>query len=149
MKYLCIDFENEHYWLEIGNEGYALRQLIIEANGQCHVSCFEDCLAEGIINEKEIDGYIVPITQYEFDIEWNIATTEKRERWNFLRKHYPIGKEVSCKAMYSYPQGWILNAGSLLGIYQGTLNLQPETSLKGRIVGYDEVNMWVVVSNEV
>ena len=148
MKYLLVDFENEHYWLEIGDEGYALRQLIIEADGQYHVSCLEDCLAEGIIDENELDGKVHPITQHEFEIKWSSATTEKRKLWNVFIKKYPIGKEVECKAKYYYPQGWIMDMGLLLGIYQGALNLHPDTLLSGRVIGYDEVNMWVVISIE-
>ena len=148
MKYIIIDFENEQYWLETGDEGYAIRQLIFDINGQCHISCLEDCLAEGQIDEEEFDGNIYHITKHEFDIKWNAATTEKRKLWDVLKKQYPMGKEVEGITMYSYPQGWILNIGHLLGVCQSSLNLNPGTTLSGRIIGYDEVNMWVVISFE-
>jgi len=149
MKYLHIDFEDEHYWLEIGDESYALRQLVIEDNGLCHLSCLEDCLAEGIINEKEFDGEVYLITQNEFDNMWDTATMEKRKFWDILKKKYPIGKRVKGKTLYSYPQGWILSIGQLIGICQDVCNLQPNTSFKGQIIGYDEVNMWAIVSIDI
>ena len=54
MKYLVTKFDSEQYWIEVGNDGYALRQIIIDADNNEHVSCIEDCLAEGVIGESRI-----------------------------------------------------------------------------------------------
>jgi len=148
MKYLLIEFDNEQYWLEIGNEGYALRQIIIDIDGHIHISCLEDCLAEGIFDENELAGEIRYILQCEFEKEWNIVTLEERKQWAILKKQYIIGKGVECKVKYSYPQGWILDAGQSLGICKSDLELYPNELLNGIINGYDEVNMWVLISVE-
>ena len=123
MRYLIINFDNEQYWLEIADDDYALRQIIIDANGRFHVSCSEDCLTEGIINESELAGELHLITQYEFESKWAIATVEERKLWNILKNQYPIGKAVEGKALYSYPQGWILGIGQSLGICKCDIGL--------------------------
>lgn len=146
MKYLLINFEDEQYWLEIGTDGYALRQIIIDADKQTHVSCIEDCLAEGIIREGELDGKISTITQYEFESRWNIVTLEKRKSWDILKEQYPIGKVVECKVKYFYPQGCILEIGELRGICNVKPDVYPNDYIKGKVNGYDETNMWLLIS---
>lgn len=148
MKYIYIKYDNEQYWLEIGIEGYALRQIIIDNDGQIYISCLEDCLAEGIIKENELGGEILSIMQREFENKWNAVTLEKRKQWDIRKKQYAIGKGVECKVKYSYPQGWILEIGQSLGICKSNLKLYPNELLKGIISGYDEVNMWVLISVE-
>ncbi|MDR1180756.1 MAG: hypothetical protein LBL13_02095 [Bacteroidales bacterium] len=148
MKYLLIEFDNEQQWLEIGDAGHTLRQLVIEADGQIHVSCLEDCLAEGIINENELGGTIHSIAQHEFENKWNAVTAKERQRWNILKERYPIGTEVECTVKYSYPQGWVTDLDGLLGICKCDLSLYPGQLLSGQIGGYDEENMWLVISKK-
>jgi hypothetical protein len=145
MKYIFINYNDEQYWIEIGNDGYALRQIIIEPNSEIHVSCSEDCLAEGIINAGELDGKIQLVEQDAFESRWNNATAGKRKNWEDIKMMYPIGKEVECRVKYSYPQGWILELGQWLGVCKGSLTFQPEQMIFGHINGYDDVNMWLCV----
>lgn len=145
MKYLFINFDNEKYWLEIGIEGKALRQIIIDNVGKVHVSCLEDCLAEGIINENELEGEISSINRNEFEDKWDIYTLEERKKWLSLKNNYSIGEKVECKVKYSYPQGWIVDLGQLLGVCKYDSKLLPNEIIQGTIIGYDEVNMWIII----
>ena len=120
MKYLLIEFEEE-YWIEVGTDGYALRQIIIDTEKNVQVSSMEDCLAEGPIDENDLDGTIKLITIHEFEENWNKATLKKRELWGIQKTKYPIGKEVSFQVAYNYPQGWVLKVEDLIGIYSGKL----------------------------
>lgn len=53
MKYLFSEFDSEQFWIEVDHDGYALRQIIIDADNKVHVSCIEDYLAEGTIDEND------------------------------------------------------------------------------------------------
>ena len=77
MKYLLIEFEEEEYWIEVGTDGYALRQIVFYNDKNVHISSLEDCLAEGPINENDLDGTIKLITKHEFEEYWNKATLKK------------------------------------------------------------------------
>ena len=70
MKYLLIKYGEENYWYELDDEGYAIRQIILDEHCQIHVSCLEDCLAEGPVNEEELEGSIENISKREFDMLW-------------------------------------------------------------------------------
>ena len=58
MNYLLLERGKEKYWYELDDEGYAYRQIVLDEQGKIHVSCLEDCLAEGPVNEEELDGSI-------------------------------------------------------------------------------------------
>ena len=146
MKYLFIEFDSEQFWIEVDNDGYALRQIIIDTDDKVHVSCIEDCLAEGTIDENEFEGEIKFITQHEFDSKWNIVTSEERNLWEIIKKQYPLGRGVECKVKYFYPQGWILNIGQLQGVCECNFELCPNQLIHGKVSGYDETNMLLLIS---
>lgn len=146
MKYLLIEFEEE-YWIEVGTDGYALRQIVFDNEKNVQVSSMEDCLAEGPIDENDLDGTIKLITKHEFEEKWNKATLKKREFWGIQKMKYPIGKEVSFQVAYNYPQGWVLKVEDLIGIYSGDCNLKYGQWVKGRVLDYDEINMWLRISD--
>ena len=56
MKYLLVETEIEKFWIEIGIDGYANRQIVIDEFKKIHISCLEDCLAEGVIDENDLEG---------------------------------------------------------------------------------------------
>ncbi|MBG9795697.1 hypothetical protein ABD76_25835 [Paenibacillus dendritiformis] len=147
MTYFLIEYEQEEYWIEVGTDGYALRQIIVDNDKNVHVSCLEDCLAEGSIDENELDGTINLITQHDFEDTWNKATLTKRKVWEGQKMKNPIGKEVRLKVAYKYPQGWVLKSQDLIGIYSGEYDLSYGTLVKGRVSGYDEINMWLKISD--
>ncbi|WP_079506432.1 hypothetical protein [Mesobacillus jeotgali] len=147
MKYLLIEFEDEEYWIEVGTDGYALRQIVFDNDKNVHVSSLEDCLAEGPIDENDMEGKIKLITKHEFEENWNKATLKKRELWGIQKMEYAIGKEVCFKVAYNYPQGWVLKVEDLIGIYSGDCDLSYGQWVKGRVLGYDEINMWLRISD--
>lgn len=77
MSYIYTDFEGIKYWVEIDDEGYALRQ-VIEEDGEISVSCREDCLAEGVV---EIE-YFENIKSEEFEKVWEKNTQDILKVWN-------------------------------------------------------------------
>ncbi|PGM57775.1 hypothetical protein [Bacillus sp. AFS053548] len=147
MKYILIIFEEEEFWIEVGTDGYASRQIVIDNDKNVHVSCWEDCLAEGPIDENEMDGTLKIITHHEFEEKWYKATLVKREFWECQKKKYPIGKELRFKVAFNYPIGWLLKVEDLFGIYMGECDLSYDQWVKGRVVGYDEINMWLKISD--
>lgn len=147
MKYLLIEFEEEEYWIEVGTDGYALRQIIVDKDKNVHVSCLEDCLAEGIIDENELDGTIKFITQHDFNTNWKKVTQNKRKLWESQKMKYPIGERIQFKVEYLYPQGWVLKAEDLIGIYGGEFNLSFGQLVTGNVIGYDNINMWLRISD--
>lgn len=70
MKYWLLESGKEKYWYELDDGGYANRQIVLDEHGQIHISCLEDCLAEGPINEADIDDSIINLSKQEFDILW-------------------------------------------------------------------------------
>ncbi|ALC89079.1 hypothetical protein AM500_04180 [Bacillus sp. FJAT-18017] len=149
MKYLLIEYEGEEYWIEVGSDGFARRQIIVDNDKTIHLSCLEDCLAEGPIDENELDGNIRLITHQEFEENWNKATLKKRKIWEIQKRNYPIGEEVRLTAAYHYPQGWILKAEDVMGICSGC-DVGYGQWVKGRVSGYDELNMWLkIVGNTI
>lgn len=147
MKYLLIEFEDEEYWIEVGTDGHALRQIVFDNEKNVHVSSLEDCLSEGPIDENDIEGKIKIITNHDFEENWIKATRKKKELWEVQKMKYAIGKEVCFRVAYNYPQGWVLKVEDLIGIYSGDCNLSYGQWVKGRILGYDEINMWVRISD--
>lgn len=59
--------ENEVLMIEIDKDNYAIRQIVVDKQGEVHLSCFEDCLEEGKITEDEISGNGKFISESEFD----------------------------------------------------------------------------------
>ncbi|MFD0590079.1 hypothetical protein ACFQZE_19020 [Paenibacillus sp. GCM10027627] len=93
-RYLLIKFEDEEFWVEVRSDGYASRQIIIDKDRNMHVSCLEDCLFEGSIDESELDGTIKIVSQSKFEKKWNNATLTKRKLWVSQKVRNPIGKRV-------------------------------------------------------
>lgn len=46
---ILIKYSEEKLWRELDDEENANRQIILDEYKQTHVSCLEDCLAEGPI----------------------------------------------------------------------------------------------------
>lgn len=145
IKYLSIKFENDAYWIEIGESGYATRQVNMELDNQVRVSCLEDCLTEGMIIEDEIEGIVTKIEQHEFENIWNKVIERQRIFWENEKKYYAIGQEVRCKVKYCYPQGWVLKIGELQGICDFEHEIYYNEIVLGKVIGYDEINMWLII----
>lgn len=143
MKYIFFIHENDKYWIEINDKKIAVRQIIL-SNNQYHISCFEDCLAEGKIIKSQIDAEIIEISNKDFEIIWYSILEEHRSEWIRLKKKYTINSTIKGTFMYLYPQGAIFKNGRILINYKGKKEVKLHSELEMIIVGYDEKNMWLI-----
>lgn len=86
MKYILDVFEDEEFWIELDNDGYALRQMIVGENN-VEMSCFTDCLAEGVVALDELAGEIKIITQDIFEYKWDKYIKNFKEEWENKKKN--------------------------------------------------------------
>lgn len=145
MKYLWIAYENEEYWMELDEELYALRQVIIDSDSRMHVSCREDCLGEGAVIEDELDGVYREVEPEAFEETWSLAVKDYCSEWVKAKENYPIGCKVQIVCQYFYPQGAIAAGDDFVAVYRGTEESPLRKSLTAQVTGYDEVNMWLVL----
>ena len=145
MKYLLLQSGKEKYWFELDDEGYANRQIVLDGHCQIHVSCLEDCLAEGPINEEDIDGSIINLSKQEFDILWQNILKKYEKWWEEIKKRYPIGVYVQGEYSYSYPQGSIIRGNNFIAIYKGNEPFRLKQLVRYKVKSYDDMNMWLVV----
>ena len=154
MKYLNFTFEDVTYWIELNDDNYALRQIVIKSNGNILISCINDCLAEGIVS---IDKDTNIITPYSFEKIWSKYLSSYYVNWEKVKSKYPIGKKVEGIIKYFYPQGIIIQLTDTQGItdYEKcrensiSNNFYPNQKIIGTVTGYDETNMWIILSNSV
>lgn len=143
MRYIYFSCDNDKYWLELDDDSYATRQIIL-SDDLYHFSCIEDCLAEGVINDKELADDIVDISLIEFDTIWKEVLKEYNDAWNKTKEKYKIGDSIIGNLKYYYPQGAIFISKDTIINYKGTKNVAIHSDLEMRIIGYDETNMWVI-----
>lgn len=145
MKYLQLKLDGEKYWLEIADDSYANRQIVLDEYNEFHVSCLEDCLAEGSINEAHLEGDIKHLTKQEFENVWQFVLKKYETQWKKIKKKYPIGACVQGICSYFYPQGSIIIGKDFIAIYEGKDTLSINKLVKYKIKAYDNSNMWLVV----
>lgn len=143
MRYIYFVCDNDEYWIELDNDSYATRQIILSGNVY-HFSCIEDCLAEGVINDKELSDDIVDISLIEFDKIWNVVLKKYSDAWNKTKEKNKIGDYIIGNLKCYYPQGAIFTSKDFIINYKGTKNIAIHSDLEMRIIGYDETNMWVI-----
>lgn len=145
MQYLLINFENEKCWLEMNEQLIALRQVIIDENFHIHVSCREDCLAEGIVELDELDGTYKEILQDEFERIWISALRPYCEEWLEIKEKYTVGQKIEGVCKCFYPQGAIIRGEDYVAVYKGEKKVLFNEYLVAHIVGYDEQNFWLIL----
>lgn len=145
MKYLLLKLGEEKYWYELDDAGYANRQIVLDENCKIHVSCLEDCLAEGPISEDDIEGSITNLSKSEFDILWQNTLKKYEKLWEDIKKSYPIGAYVQGQYSYSYPQGSIIRGDDFIAIYKGKEPFCLNQLVRYKVKSYDDMNMWLVV----
>ena len=147
MKYWHIDFDNDNYWLEVDDAGVSIRQMVSLQNGLVKLSCFEDCLAEDLFDPLDMDGVVSEITSMQFEEKWKSQTMEHYEKWESQKSLYAIGQVVNGKALYYYPQGCIARIGEVIGcVYDTDASCKIGDEIQGVVKGYDEQNMWILIS---
>jgi len=145
MRYLLICFENEQYWLEITEQLIAIRQIVIDENLKMHVSCREDCLAEGTIITDELEGTYKEISREDFERQWRVAIKPYYNEWLKIKRRYPIGTNVEGICKCFYPQGSIIEGTDFFAIYVGKKELLFNSTLVTRVKNYDEDNLWLIL----
>jgi alpha-glucuronidase len=147
MEHILVDFEGFKYWIEVDEEGYALRQITVDGE-KILVSCRDDCLSEGIV---DTENDCVKITEKDFENVWSDATEKSRQIWNTEKQKYVIGQNVSGVIKYLYPQGAIFDINKLQGcgdishldfglVYSGK-------EINGIVSGFDDINMWLLIDS--
>lgn len=145
MKYLLIETEMEQFWVEIEISGYANRQIVIDEFKKIHISCLEDCLAEGIVDENNLEGKITHLTKKEFESVWNLVINDYLPIWSQIKTKYFVGTYINGIYKYFYPQGAIIKGEDYIAVYKGEKTLQLNQYVQLKVIMYDEANMWLVV----
>lgn len=145
MKYLLLKLNSERYWFELENENYVNRQIVLDENEEFHVSCMEDCLAEGQINEEDLKGDISIITREDFEDVWKAVLKKHEKQWEKVKKKYPIGSYVYGVNSYSYPQGTVVKGTDFIALYTGGDSFCINKLSHYKIKSYDNINMWLIV----
>ncbi len=147
MTYMSITCENESYWMELDEERYAWRQVIIDRDSRLHASCREDCLAEGAVtdSEEDLEGECRDIPQAAFEEIWSMAVKDYHSEWMQTKEKYPVGSIVQGICQHFYPHGTIVKGDDFDAVYQGWEDAILRKSLTAQVAGYDETNMWLVL----
>ncbi|WP_129688244.1 hypothetical protein [Gottfriedia acidiceleris] len=147
-------------YIEVEN-GYAIKQIAVTQNKYIASNRKDKehhyFLAEGLLDVNEIiDDGGSEISEKEFYVIWNKHSEVLINTWNITKEKYPIGLEVEGKIEVFYPQGVIVNfAENVIGVVdyikckESTQpeNLYPHHKITGKVNGYDEENMWLIIDN--
>ncbi len=148
MKYIFIEFEGCKYWIEVDDEGGALRQIIKDEENRISVSCLEPCLADQYV---DTENDCVKIKKIEFEDIWEKAVLPYREIWNEEKQKYLKGEKITGIIKYFYPHGAILALDSMLGCADiddcNGKPLYPGYKISGIVSGFNEENMWILISD--
>lgn len=143
-RFVLFIVESEVFLIEIDKDNYAIRQIIVDKQGEIHLSCFEDCLAEGTIMEDEISSNGIFISKSEFNFIWNKAIKCNESNWINNKIKYPIGTVVTAICKYFYPQGAILKGKNYTALYVGNKEIAINQIVSFTVINYDDVNMWLI-----
>lgn len=158
MRYIFTNFEGIQKWIEVNDDGYALRQITDDSQSiinqrfrlqRLRTSCRDGYLDEGIIDTI---NNCKQISKSDFENIWHNATHELRLLWDANKQRYPIGEKVFGVVNYLYPQGSIFDLGNIQGCIAHSdiktfrdMRRFPIREIHGIVKGYDEVNMWVLL----
>ncbi len=143
MNFFILQYEEEKTWLELDNRGIATRQINF-MNGTYHISCLEDCLAEGTVNFSDLSGINYSISEEQFEKKWAEVTEKYRTNWLSIKEKYKVNNQLNAKLLYYYPQGPIYGTKDALINYKGEKNAELHSTIDMTIIGYDDVNMWII-----
>ena len=161
MRYLYYTFEGEQVYIELDEESYAVRQLVIRSRNDFEISCVDDCLAEGCIDlgeeytffEENPSEKCRELSAEEFQVVWMKYLSIKGIPWDRQKENNPIGKQVSGIIKCFYPQGIIACSEDLVlcGDFETCQKnsdrsaMYPKHVLTGTVAGYDEDNRWILL----
>lgn len=157
--YLLNDPEFDKYprYIELDQAYYCLRE-IVDFGGECkNTSLYiedEFFISEGSWEEclGDIEDY--QISKEVFEEKWQLSLKNHLAKWHSLKARLAIGQFIKAKIVVFYPQGIILDMGECFyGIadYElckenfGLEKIKIHQLLDLKVVGFDEVNLWVRV----
>ena len=146
MKYLLMKTDQERYWFELDEENFVKRQIVLDEDNQLHISCLEDCLAEGVVNEADLDGETLDLTNEEFEDVWQSVIGQYKKVWEETKIKYSIGDYVEGVNSYIYPQGIVVIGKDFIAIYDGDESFCINKVVKYKVKSYDATNMWLIVN---
>lgn len=147
MEYIFIKWEGSELWYELNEDErgkFATRQINVESDG-VHLSCFEDCLAEGYIDLAELDGEIIVTDKDSFEEKWQKETKKFIPKWVKNKKKYIIGSTFTGKVNYYYPQGTIVKNHEANAILYAKELFNVGENISKKVIGYDEINHWLII----
>jgi len=106
MRYIYIDFEGIKYYIELDDENYALRQIIIE-DDILKLSCRDDIITEGKIDTKN-DCNCTVITKTKFNKKWEHYIQSYHSDWESIKSSYIKDQIVNGNVGRFYPQGTMI-----------------------------------------
>ncbi|WP_217594678.1 hypothetical protein [Cohnella sp. GbtcB17] len=142
-------------------DGYAIKQIAVTPNKYIASNRKDEerhyYLAEGLLDVKEIIKYGgSEISRKQFYGIWNVYKEGLNDKWDITKLRFPIDSEAEGIIEVFYPQGVIISIAEhviCVADYnkcKGSTapeNLYPGHKVTGKVVGYDEENMWLVINN--
>ncbi|MFC4323191.1 hypothetical protein [Litchfieldia salsa] len=114
-------------------------------------------LAEGKIDVNDIiDFGGSKISESQFYKIWNKYRDRHSDNWLKTKEKFPIGSEIEGIIEVFYPHGVIISISQdIIGIADYNKcrnstqpdNLYPRHKIIGKVDGYDEENMWLIIDN--
>lgn len=143
--YLYYLVDNERWYYELDEDRYAIKQIVINDEGY-HLSCFEECLAEVVVDPDGFDGEGISkwISSDDFYDVWNQYLYKHAEAWNVTKTRHSLGSICSGQTKAFYPQGQLIEGSDYMGIFpieSGCIHEVKDYC----VVGYDESNMWLIL----
>jgi hypothetical protein len=147
-------------YIEI-DDGVASKQIAVTPNKYISSNRKDEehhfYLSEGKIDINDIIEYGgSEISGKQFYSVWNKYREGLIDNWNRTKEKFPVGSEIDGIIEVFYPQGVIINISQdIIGIadYNNCRhstqpeNLYPRHKITGKVVGYDEENMWLIIDN--
>lgn len=155
-KYMKSEEEGDIFYFEIDDEGVVYRQvtvideLIYVSNrpyGSMHFILSEIPIE---FNPKE------EIKKSEFEVIWKRENQHFNVRWEEVKVQYSKGDLIEGKIECIYPQGIIINVhDDIYGVAEyeqvcmksGSSEIYPRNRVRGIISGFDEENLWLILSD--
>ncbi|WP_164215541.1 hypothetical protein [Virgibacillus sp. YIM 98842] len=147
-------------YIEI-DDGYATKQIAITPDNYIASNRKDKehhfYLAEGLVDIDEIIKYGgFEISEQYFYSVWNAYKNALMDKWNETKERFPLGYEIEGIIEVFYPQGIVITISQdVFGITDydksrdstNPKNLYPGHKMLGKVVSYDEENMWLVIDN--
>lgn len=158
MIYLLDHIGRERWYFEVDEEGWAFRQILLDEGKESRIS--NQKKYDFFLSETELpldDGTLLRITQEEFEEVWSRINSDQTERWVELKRKLPLGSLVAGTIEVLYPQGVIVSISDhetlAIADYEECNsnyrngNIHKGLNVTANIIGYDEVNYWIVLGN--